>query len=144
VGLLENDDGRRVTDFVFKTNHPSLYFLPAGASRSNAKELLGSQRMRAFIGDLTAHREHFVVVFDSPPLLLTSEARVIASYVGQIGLVVEAGVTPRRSLLEAIELLDGTKAINLILNKNRQTFGMGDSYHYGQPYGSDGEHSRDR
>jgi receptor protein-tyrosine kinase len=98
--------------------------------------------MRAVIADLAARRDRFIVVFDSPPLLLTSEARVIASYVGQIALVVEAGVTPRRSVHEAIELLDPTKAINLILNKNRQLVGMGDYYSGYPSYGTDAEPPR--
>jgi hypothetical protein len=43
--------------------------------------------------------------------------------------VVEAGVTSRRSVLDAIETLDPAKAINLVLNKNQQRLGIGD-YHY--------------
>jgi len=127
VNLLEQERGD-LNEFVYKTNFPGLRVLPAGPSRPNVKELLGSQRMRSLVADLTA-QERRIVLFDSPPLLLTSEARVLASYVGQIVLVVEAGVTPRRSVLDAIETLDSAKAINLVLNKSRQPLGIGD-YHY--------------
>jgi receptor protein-tyrosine kinase len=128
INLLEND-GTSLADYVFPTSHPRLHFLPAGPPRTQAKELLSSQRMRQLVAQLNERSERRIVVFDSPPLLLTSEARVLASYVGQIVVVVEAGVTPRRSLLEAIEMLDPSKAINLVLNKNRQLLGVGD-YHY--------------
>jgi protein-tyrosine kinase len=128
INLLEKDSST-LADYVFPTSHPRLHFLPAGPPRTQAKELLGSQRMRRLVAELSERSERRVVVFDSPPLLLTSEARVLASYVGQIVVVVEAGVTPRRSLLEAIEMLDPSKAINLVLNKNRQLLGVGD-YHY--------------
>jgi receptor protein-tyrosine kinase len=125
ISLLE-DESRDLGDCVFKTNLPGLHILPAGPDRPNVKELLGSQRMRALIADFS-RRERRIVIIDSPPLLLTSEARVLASYVGQVVLVVEAGVTPRRSVFEAIETLDSAKAINLVLNKNRMRFG----HHYG-------------
>jgi receptor protein-tyrosine kinase len=137
IDLLESEHGT-LPDYVFRTSHPRLHFLPAGSPRADGKELLGSQRMRTLVADLAEQGQggHHIVVFDSPPLLLTSEARVLASYAGQIVLVVEAGVTPRQSVLEAIELLDASKAINLILNKNRQLLGIGD-YQYSkyEPHG---------
>jgi receptor protein-tyrosine kinase len=139
VDLLEHERGE-VADYVFKTNVPGLHVLPAGSSRPNVKELLGSQRMRAVVADLTERHAHRIVLLDSPPLLLTSEARVLASYAGQIVFVVEAGVTPRRSVLDAIETLDQSKAINLVLNKNRQPLGIGD-YHYAgySPHGREAD-----
>jgi receptor protein-tyrosine kinase len=137
VDLLEHERAA-LSDHIFRTNHPDLNFLPAGPQQSHAKELLGSQRMRTLLADLTARHPRQIILFDSPPLLLTSEARVLASYVGQIVLVVEAGHTPRRSVLEAIELLDRSKAINLVLNKSRKLVGIGD-YNYGayELYGRD-------
>jgi protein-tyrosine kinase len=137
IDLLEHE-ASGLSDYVSATNHPRLHFLPAGPPRTTAKDLLGSQRMRALIAALAEPGGRRMVLFDSPPLLLTSEARVLASYMGQIVLVVEAGVTPRRSVLEAIELLDPSKAINLVLNKNRQLIGVGD-YHYAgyETYGSE-------
>jgi protein-tyrosine kinase len=136
VDLLQHEHGS-ISEHVFKTNHPDLHFLPAGVPQSHAKELLGSQRMRTLLADLNAWHPRLIVLFDSPPLLLTSEARVLASYVGQIVLVVEAGRTPRRSVLEAIELLDPSKAVNLVLNKSSQMLGIGD-YNY-ELYGRDAE-----
>ena len=133
IGLLDQDRGV-VADYVYKTNLPSLHVLPAGRSRPQVGELLGSQRMRTLMADL-AQGERRIVLFDSSPLLLTSDARVLATYVGQIVVVVEAGVTPRNILLEAIELLDHSKAINLVMNKNRYMLGVGDYYSAYEPYG---------
>ncbi len=131
ANLLEEERGDFV-DYVYKTSVPGLHLLPAGTARSNVKELLSSQRMLSLVAALQAHHSRRIVMFDSPPLLLTSEARVLASYVGQILVVVESGVTLRRSLLDAIETLDPTKAINLVLNKNWQPLGLGDhQYGYG-------------
>ena len=135
VNLLEQERGD-LANYAYGTNLPGLRVLPAGPTRHNVKELLGSQRMRTLISDLTEHHHRQIVIFDSPPLLLTSEARVLASYVGQVVMVIEAGVTPRRSVRDAIETLDPSKAINLVLNKNWQTLSLGDYQYAG--YGLSG------
>lgn len=133
VGLLEEERGS-IASYVHKTNFPGLHVLPAGQSRPQVKELFTSQRLRTVVAEL-AKGERRIVLVDSPPLLLTSEARVLAGYVGQVVVVVEASVTPRRSLLEAIELLDPSKAINLVMNKSQQLFGVGDYYSGYEQYG---------
>jgi exopolysaccharide/PEP-CTERM locus tyrosine autokinase len=136
VNLLENE-GSSLSEYVFKTSHPRLRFLPAGPTRTESKELLASQRMRSLVANLAQPDSRRIVVFDSPPLLLTSEARVLASYAGQIALVVESGVTSRRSVMEAIDLLDPAKAINLVLNKSRRLLWTHDYHYYGyEAYGS--------
>ena len=48
-----------------------------------------------------------VVVFDSPPLLLTTEASVLASFMGQIVFVVSTDVTPSEAVTEALEHIGG-------------------------------------
>jgi Mrp family chromosome partitioning ATPase len=135
--LLEQEQAA-VADFVYKTNLPSLHVLPAGRSRPQVGELLGSQRMRALMADLS-QGEKRIVIFDSSPLLLTSDARMLAGYVGQVVVVVEAGVTPRNVVLEAVELLDHSKAINLVMNKSQQVLGLGDYYSSYEPYGREVE-----
>jgi receptor protein-tyrosine kinase len=78
-----------------------------------------------------------MVILDSPPLLVTSEAQVLATQVGQIALVVESGKTTSQEIEEALELLDRNKAINFILNKSlySQTSGY---YSGGYGYGTYG------
>jgi receptor protein-tyrosine kinase len=89
--------------------------------------------MRTLLAEI-AQQSRRIVIIDSPPLLLTSEARVLAGYAGQIVLIIEAGVTSRRCLSDAIELLDPSKAIGLVLNKHRQWLGSGE-HHYYASYG---------
>ncbi len=68
---------------------------------------------------LESHATNRVVLFDSPPLLLTNEARVLTSLVGQIVLVVRAGVTPQQAVLEAIGYIGEDKPIGLVLNQSK-------------------------
>ena len=59
-----------------------------------------------------------LIVMDSPPMMLTSEAQTAARQAGQIVLVVECGKTTERDIQDALELMNPDKAINMILNKS--------------------------
>ena len=143
-GLLNAlaDDLLDVESLILPTDVKGLSILPAGqcAEEDAATELLSSTRMdevAARIGSRSAHR---IALFDSPPLLLTNEARVLASLMGQILLVVRAGVTPQQAVLEAIGYVDEEKPLGLVLNQSRahapsSYFGYG-AYGYGG-YGAD-------
>jgi receptor protein-tyrosine kinase len=72
------------------------------------------------------------VIFDSPPLLLTSEARVLASHMGQIAMVVEAEKTTQHAVLEALSRLEGCSNVNLIYNKSRDYPATNEAYGYHQ------------
>jgi exopolysaccharide/PEP-CTERM locus tyrosine autokinase len=124
---------------VMTTDVPGLALMPAGAARPHASELLASDRMEALASRLGEEDSHRVVLFDSPPLLQTSEARILAGVVGQIALVVCAGITPQHVVMDAIDTLHEGKAVNLILNQAR--YSGSDGYYGGyHVYGSYGGH----
>jgi len=60
------------------------------------------------------------VIFDSPPLLLTNEARVLASLMGQVVLVTEESKTPQHAVKEAAEMLDENEIVGIVMNKGAQ------------------------
>jgi len=115
------------------TDVPRLSVLPAGRVYEYATELLASQKMEEALRTLSTQVPNRVVVFDSPPLLQTSESRVLAGRMGQIALVVCADKTPRPAVMAAIESLDAEQPINLILNRAGFMFGAGAYGAY--PYG---------
>jgi protein-tyrosine kinase len=78
-----------------------------------------------------------VVIFDAPPLLLTSEAQVLASRVGQVVMVVEAGRTARQPLAQAFALLEACPVVLPVLNKAQHSalpleYGYGHEAEQGQ------------
>jgi receptor protein-tyrosine kinase len=93
--------------------------------------------MRNVINKLSRSFSDRVVIFDSPPILATSEARVLANLSGQIVMVVCAGVTPQQAVLDGIDSIGSSKAISLIFNQS--VSGSGDSAYgrYGYGYGFD-------
>ncbi|SFB75260.1 XrtA-associated tyrosine autokinase [Massilia yuzhufengensis] len=126
------DDKLDVGDVLLHTNVDTLSILSAGASNPRATELLASQTMRNLVYEIANRYPDRVVIFDSPPLLLTSEARVLASHMAQIVMVVEAETTTQHAVKEALHRLDGCRNVNLVYNKVREFIGEETyDYHYG-------------
>lgn len=113
------DDGTELAKVLVRTDLNDIQVLPAGRTHPQATELLASERMARLVHELSAQYADRVVLFDSPPLLVTSEAQALASQVGQITLIVEAGKTTYQELARAVEVLGSDKAVNAVLNKSR-------------------------
>ncbi len=126
------DDKLDLSDVMLRTNVDTLSILSAGTSNPRATELLASQTMSAFVAEIANRYPDRIVIFDSPPLLLTSEAHVLASHMGQIVLVVESETTTQHAVKEALRQLEGCSSVNLIYNKTREFPGVETyDYHYG-------------
>jgi len=139
-GLVEYlvDDSLALSDILLKTNVPNLRVLPAGRSHIHSTELLASDAMRQLVTELSQRYSDRIVIIDSPPLLATSEAAILASLVGQVVMVVESEKTSRQEVNDALGLLDQSKMIGLVLNKARPMF-TSDYYGYYGGYGSSGD-----
>jgi exopolysaccharide/PEP-CTERM locus tyrosine autokinase len=124
------DDKLDVADVMLRTNVDTLSILPAGTSTPRATELLASSTMSALVREIAHRYPDRIVIFDSPPLLLTSEARVLAAHMGQIAVVVEAEETTQRTVMDALARLEGFNNVNLIYNKTRDLPGIDASYGY--------------
>lgn len=119
-------------DVLLRTNIEKLTLLPPGKPYKHATELLASQAMNALLDDIANRYSDRVVLFDSPPLLATSEASVLASHMGQIVLVVEADRTPQTAVREALgQIEDSGAAIGFVLNKTTAPQLAGSYYGYG-------------
>jgi protein-tyrosine kinase len=135
-GLMDLLRDRRldVADVLYKVNIGKLTLLPGGTVSKNATELLASGAMRDLLHDMAERYRDRIIVFDSPPLLAASEAAVLASQMGQIVVVVEAGKTTQALLKDALGRIDSTKVAGLLLNKLQ---GPALGYHYeGYGYGA--------
>ncbi len=142
-GLLDalGDERQPLDKLLIRTDIPGLVLLPAGRWSEYTTELLASDRMRELCHELAGRYRDRIILFDSPPLLATTEAQAIAQSVGQIALVVAENMTPRESVRAALDLLDKNKPINAILNKTRRPIIGG--YHYGgYGYGQQSEAER--
>ena len=129
---------QRLSEVLLPTEKENLWVLPSGRNHSHSTELLAGPRMAEFISELAlAHRPR-IVIFDAPPVLASTESTVLAQRVGQIVMVVEAQKTQRRTLEDALVLLNACPNVNLLLNKSRVSFGAeayGDYGGYGNYHG---------
>jgi Mrp family chromosome partitioning ATPase len=138
-GLLDaaRDPGLDVEQMIVGTDMPGLDLLSAGRGGVDAAEIMSSNGMHEGIRRLAAVPNR-IVLFDSPPLLQTSEAAVLASYAGQVLLVVREAVTPQRAVQESLAMLGERSGVSLVLNGATDSrleqyyYGYGQDYGYGQ------------
>ncbi|OWW23050.1 protein tyrosine kinase [Noviherbaspirillum denitrificans] len=125
--LLEPD--LDVADVMLKTNIDRLTLLPSGVRHRHSTELLASKAMNKFLHEIAHRYNDRIVIFDSPPLLLTTESRALATRMGQIVMVVEGEKTTQYSLKNALRQIETCPNINLIYNKAKAFRGL-ENYGY--------------
>ena len=138
-GLLDMvlDDTLDMSSVLLKTNIEKLTILPSGTPHPRATELLASDAMIRLLEDMAARYPDRIIVFDSPPLLITTESRVLATHMGQIVLVVNAGKTLQSEVKQAVATIESCPVKLLLLNRASSLFqgGYGYSYGYSKGYG---------
>ncbi|OOC11429.1 MULTISPECIES: XrtA-associated tyrosine autokinase [Thioalkalivibrio] len=139
-GLMDvlTDPGIDLPDVLLRTNLENLTILPAGRPHGRSTEILASDVMMRLINDLHERYDDRVILFDSPPLLATSEPGVLASHMGQVIMVVDADRTPAASVEQAMEQLQSCDVVLSALNRAPALPGLG--YYYGGSYYHGREH----
>jgi receptor protein-tyrosine kinase len=137
-GLLDvlQDKDLKLSDVLIRTDIAKLSVLPAGRTYKRATELLASAAMTRLIEDIGNRYPDRIILFDSPPLLATSESSVLATHMGQIIMVVEAERTSQDAVREALSHIQSCEVVGMLLNKTTPTPGA--DYYYGY-YGSYGK-----
>jgi len=123
-----------LSDVLLRTNVEKLSILPAGMPHQRATELLASESMNRLLKQIASRYPDRIVVFDSPPLLVTTESRVLATHMGQVVVVVESERTTHASVKQALATIESCPIKLMLLNKSRQG-GPGGYYGYGYGYG---------
>jgi protein-tyrosine kinase len=122
LGLMDLllDDQLDVSQVLVRTDLPNLTILPSGRRHAHATELLASNEMSHLVNEMAHRYPDRILIFDSPPLLGTTEAQVLTSLMGQVVVVVAARHTSQQIVGETLATIDSTKAIGLVLNKARK------------------------
>jgi capsular exopolysaccharide synthesis family protein len=130
-GLAECLRGeRRLTEVVYKLKGTSLWFLPAGMPPENPLELMQSGR----VADLLDRLGRFFdwIIIDSPPLIPLADTTFWTKVSDGVLLVVREGVSEKKPLQKALETLDRSSVIGVIVNG----CSSGDHKNYYQRYKS--------
>ena len=133
LGLLDlvKDPTLSAESAIVPTDLAGVSFLPSGRQESNATELVASARMHQVVSKLGTENPARLVLFDSAPLLVTTESQALAHFAGQVVMVVHADQTPQHVVLDALETLAEDKPVFLVLNQTTRHSHAGYSYEYG-------------
>lgn len=136
-GLLDLLEGKaEMSDVLMRTNIDKLTILPSGRPHPKSTELLASDAMRNLLNDMASRYPDRIIIFDSPPLLLTTESRVLATQMGQVVLVVHAGKTLQADVQHALSTIEQCPIRMMLLNRARTDSQGAYGYGYGYGYGS--------
>lgn len=133
-GLLDLvlNESKNMSSVLLKTNIEKLTILPSGTPHARATELLASDAMTRLLDDMGKRYSDRIIVFDSPPLLSTTESRVLASHMGQIVMVVQAEKTLQSDVAQALAAIEACPVKLMLLNQARTNSKGGYGYGYEQ------------
>jgi non-specific protein-tyrosine kinase len=107
------------------TGVPGLSLLASGPLPPRPADILGSRRMEAAIARLRAEAD--IVLFDTPPVVVVTDAAVLATRMDGVLLVFQAGKTSRERGRQARQILEKVKAniVGVVLNNAQVEQGYG-------------------
>ncbi|HSI59911.1 MAG TPA: XrtA-associated tyrosine autokinase [Ideonella sp.] len=133
-GLLDvlTEPNLDLADLLLATNVPKLSILPAGTPSPKASELMASTALDHLLAEIASRYPDRLVVFDAPPLLLTTVGPALAQRLGQIVMVVEAAKTSRESVAQAFAAVESCPIVLSVLNNcSPRMAARGYGYGYG-------------
>lgn len=138
-GLLDvlEDNSLDISGVLLRTNIEKLSILPSGTPHPRATELLASDIMIRLLDDMSSRYSDRIIIFDSPPLLLTTEARVLATHMGQVVMIVNSENTLQSAVKQAISTIQSCPVKMMVLNQVRAEKMDGYGYGYGYGYGNE-------
>ena len=120
--------GTPLDSVIQKLSPYNLSVLPAGLRRNAVHQILRSPRLDTVLSEVR-HRYDFVVL-DTPPLLPVFDSALLANAVDGVLMVVAANQTPRKLLGEALNMLDPSKVLGIVFNRDaKPLFGYYDAYY---------------
>ena len=143
-GLMElltaartSDSGMAPHEAIRETSVAGLSVLTCGALPSNAANLLSGTRMRVLLQELQEHYD--IIVLDTPPVLATADAGIVASLTDGVLLVVRAGSTDRNAAQRAYQQLAnvGARVVGTVLNDPGGQVAKEGDYYYPYDYAAE-------
>lgn len=127
---LLTDRDVELRDLVLRTRAEGLYVLPSGAIPPNPAELLSSNRMQDIEKEMMDAFD--LVIFDMPPVLVVTDAQVMAARADGVVFVIPKGQENKDSILKSKDLLEKVKANVLGAVFNKVDAKDSYSYYYGE------------
>ena len=115
AGLSEVLRGeRQLSDVVYKLEGSGLWFLPAGVTPENPIELMQSGRLQQTLEQLETFFDWIII--DTPPLLPLADTPLWMKLADGVLLVTREGVCEKKQLERAVEVIDRSTMLGVIVN----------------------------
>ena len=126
-----------------ETGVPGLQVLTSGPLPPNPAELLGSERMKRLLAELRKMAD--VIVLDSPPATILSDAAILSTQADGVLLVLDSGATRREVAKRALDALlqVNARVVGVLLNRLPPRPDGYYYYYYYYYYSKDGYYTPD-
>lgn len=129
-----------ISTAIRQTYLEGLDILPCGAVPLNPTELIGSSTMKNLKTELD--KIYDIVIYDSPPILLFTDAELLVALVDAVVFVVKANSTTFDSLEHAVDIIEGIRLnlAGIVVNQyqlnrlHRGYYHLHGEYYYQQKY----------
>ncbi len=116
-GLVDYLQERKpLPSLIGKTSMKKLSILGAGRPPLNPAELVSSSRMHDLVQELSTRYEDRMIIFDSPPVLVAAESRVLAGQVDGVILVVRQGAAGKGQIQKVLDAIGTENIIGIVFN----------------------------
>lgn len=105
-----------IKDIVYATGVPRLRVIPLGSNSEGAAEYFSSTRMMKFIDEVKSRYPDRYTFIDAPPIVSSSEARILAELVDMVVLVVPHGKVTTDLVNSAVDIVGKDKLAGLVYN----------------------------
>lgn len=105
-----------IKDIVYATGIPRLRVIPLGSYSEGAAEYFSSERMLKFVNEVKARYPDRYIFIDAPPIMSSSEARILSELVDMVVLVVPHGRVTADMVSSAVDVLGKDKLAGLVYN----------------------------
>ena len=121
-------------EVIHATAIPGLSVITSGRIPERIGDVVGSQRMRALLSDMT--QEFDLVVLDCSPVLALADSAILSVNSDAVLLVVRAGYTATSAAVEAMRHLStvGARVVGVVLNDPEERARQYGNYYYGYSY----------
>jgi receptor protein-tyrosine kinase len=110
-------DGIPLESVIRRIGNTNLYFLPAGTPVKNPLELLNLKQVRTSIESLS--KVFNWVIVDTPPLLFSADANLLATLTDGVVMVVRIGATTYDNVIRAMQSLCENTVLGIVANGAR-------------------------
>ena len=107
-------------DIVYDVGLDRISVVPNREALPNSSEHLGSPRVLELISALQSDSSRRIVLFDLPPLLLSDDVLTLAPKIDSVLLVVSEGLTNRKQVEDARQILQEMNLLGVMLNRSTE------------------------